>query len=610
MKALIFNSGYGRRMGQFTKNNHKSMAVLANGETIFERQLRILWECGVRDFIITTGSFSEQIETICQREVYKDFSFTFVENKDYSSTNYIYSMYLAKDYLEGDFLVLHGDLVFNKKLVKAVLTDPRKNLGLVNKMKALPDKDFKARLDKDIIKEVSVSIFDKNCYAFQALYKLEEETLRLWIHKVEEYISKGNDQVYAENALNEIMEEININAFYYDKDYADEIDTLDDLARVSKEIRQFDFDEQPVFIGDEHFAEIANFFEFYNIKKPMLVCGSSFEKLYINKHIKSLKYEYIIFNEFSPNPKYEEVERGVTLFKKENCDGILAVGGGSAIDTAKNIKLFSVLNTEKIYLNQSYKYSPIKMLAIPTTAGSGSEATRFSVLYYKEEKQSIAHDCIVPDGVLLFPQLLKTLPLYQKKCTMMDALCQCIEAIWSVNSNELCCGYAAKGAKLILKNYKSYIMGEDYANEQIMLGAYFSGKAINISQTTAAHAMSYKLSSIYDIPHGHAVALCLSVVWDYMYEAVKDSDNQIGLLHKFKTIAEIFNQNEVAGAIDYFNNMLRELELFIPFTCNNKMLECIVKSVNPTRLANNPIALNEETIRDLYSTLLGHKSGT
>ena len=150
MKAIIFDSGLGKRMGEFTKTHHKSMAALNDGYTILERQISILSENGIKEFIITTGPFSEQIKNVCNK--FKDLSFTFVQNDLYDKTNYIYSMYLATPYLNDDFLLLHGDLVFNKELVKKMLSDERPSLCLINEIKELPQKDFKGRIENGLLK--------------------------------------------------------------------------------------------------------------------------------------------------------------------------------------------------------------------------------------------------------------------------------------------------------------------------------------------------------------------------------------------------------------------------------------------------------------------------
>lgn len=241
MKALIFNSGLGSRLNDLTKEKPKCMIKLYNNETIFERQIRILSSCGIKDFIVTTGPFKEQLHNIANK--YKDINFTFVENEDYKNTNYIVSMYKSSKYLDDDILLLHGDLVFNESLITKILNSKNKSVCLYNEIKELPEKDFKGRFKDNRLIEVSINIFDKDCYAFQPLYKLSKEDIKLWINKVTEFVEKGITTVYAENALNEITDTLIIEGMSYKDDYIEEIDNKEDYARVSKEIQELDSKE-------------------------------------------------------------------------------------------------------------------------------------------------------------------------------------------------------------------------------------------------------------------------------------------------------------------------------------------------------------------------------
>lgn len=232
-------------MGEFTKNNHKSMARLKDGETVFHRQLRILSAEGVHDFIVTTGPFEEQLKS--EAADFPELNFTFVRNDIYDKTNYIYSMYLAREYMNDDLLFLHGDLVFNRRLAHDMIHGEMKNAATVNFKKALPEKDFKGRVRDGKVVEVSIKIFDEDCFAFQPFYKMEKATASAWIGKVVEFIHKGEDKCYAENALNEIFPALDIRAFSYEDYYIDEIDNLDDHARVTSEIIPFDEADKKLF---------------------------------------------------------------------------------------------------------------------------------------------------------------------------------------------------------------------------------------------------------------------------------------------------------------------------------------------------------------------------
>jgi len=238
MKAIIFNSGLGHRMAPYTKTHHKSMTQLKDGETIFHRQLRLLSDAGVKDFIVTTGPFAQQLQE--EAANFPELNVAFVPNEIYDKTNYIYSMYKARDHINDDMLFLHGDLVFSRSLVQAMLNSEEKNAAAVNFAKALPEKDFKGRVRDGKVIEVSIHIFDEDCYAFQPFYKLEKAVAEAWVEKVVEFIDQGQDKCYAENAFNQILPQLNVRAFSYENYYIDEIDNPDDYARVSQEIVPFD----------------------------------------------------------------------------------------------------------------------------------------------------------------------------------------------------------------------------------------------------------------------------------------------------------------------------------------------------------------------------------
>ena len=352
-------------------------------------------------------------------------------------------------------------------------------------------------------------------------------------------------------------------------------------------------------------------------KRLFLVTDSSYPFLNIKDAIEALDFEgKVKFAEFTPNPLYEQVCKGIELFQSSGCNTILAVGGGSAIDVAKCLKL-AVLAKEGnnaiipplVSKRLDIAGSKIPFIAIPTTAGTGSESTHNAVMYYEESKQTVTNDGVLPDYAILEPSVLKTLPLYQKKCTMMDALCQGIESWWSVNSTEESKGYSKKCVELVMANWRKYIFeNDDEAATQIMLAANYGGRAINIAQTTAAHAMSYKITSMYKLPHGHAVAVCLPEIWEYMtnhMDKCVDARGQMYLDKTFEDIATAMGINKPLFAIERFRQMKSDMGLDNPISNGNREgeLETLVRSVNSVRLKNNPVSLGDD-IRKLYSSLL------
>lgn len=350
--------------------------------------------------------------------------------------------------------------------------------------------------------------------------------------------------------------------------------------------------------------------------KVFLVCDSSFPFLNIKESIEGIIIPFIKFSDFTPNPLYDQVCKGIALLQASNCDAILAVGGGSAIDVAKCIKLAvlakegnSAIIPPLVNTRVACDGTKLPLIAIPTTAGTGSESTHNAVMYYEGAKQTVTNDGILPDYAILEPSVLKTLPLYQKKCTMMDALCQGIESWWSVNSTEESYEYSRKCIELIMANWRKYIFENDEdAAANIMLGANYGGRAINITATTAAHAMSYKITSLYGLPHGHAVAVCLPEIWEYMighFDRCIDKRGVDYLEHIFKEITSAMGCNSPIDAISQFEGMMNDMELPNPVSDNREAdLKVLSTSVNPVRLKNNPVVLDEQAIDQLYNIII------
>jgi len=365
--------------------------------------------------------------------------------------------------------------------------------------------------------------------------------------------------------------------------------------------------EQNILIASESYCEIDRYLEENSIKNILLVCDSSLKFLKIDGYFKSLKdrtgVEVAYFSDFQPNPLYESVVEGVKLFHDKKCEAIFAVGGGSAIDVAKCIKLYSNMDHTQNYLKQEIVPNDVKLLAIPTTAGTGSEATRYAVIYFEGVKQSVTDYSIIPSTVVMDASALSTLPAYQKKATMMDALCHAIESFWSMNSTDESKQYSKQAIELILGNMDAYQAGDDSKNEIMLKSANIAGKAINITQTTAGHAMCYKLTSLYGIAHGHAAALCVAKLWPYMVEHLDkciDSRGQEYLNGIFSEIASAMGCVTVQDAIVKFQGIVDSLGLGAPEMKDESDYEKLRTSVNPVRLKNNPVGLDEDAIDGIY----------
>ena len=344
----------------------------------------------------------------------------------------------------------------------------------------------------------------------------------------------------------------------------------------------------------KNYTEIEKVFEQNGVKKPFLCCGKSFQKTYLFNYLK--QFNITVFDNIRPNPRFDDMLTAAELFKKEGCDFMIAAGGGSPMDSAKMIRIL-INNDEKTALYGDIENNNIKALFIPTTAGTGSEATKTSVFYLGEVHKYSVHSLdFIPDYVLFDEKLLETLPLYQRKATSLDALCHSIESFWSKKATDESRQYAEKSIRLFFENKDGYINNTPEGNLGMLWASYYGGKAINITGTVAPHALCYNITMNCHTSHGHSVAILLSKIYEYMLE--KDYPSEL-----FAAFSKVMGGKEVKDGLDIFNSVLKEFELEYP-RVNENEIDGFVDEVNIAKLSTNPVPLSREDVKEIYRRTL------
>lgn len=337
--------------------------------------------------------------------------------------------------------------------------------------------------------------------------------------------------------------------------------------------------EQMILSADHNYQALKDYLSALNVKRAFLVRGHSGE--WFDRLLRHMGIETVHFSAFRPNPAYESAVEGTQLFQESGGQLIAAVGGGSAMDVAKCIRLWC-------------RQPDVPFLAVPTTAGTGSEATRFAVVYRHGRKQSINSELCIPNAVLFDPGTLKTLPEYHRKSSMLDAMCHAIESFWSVRSTPESREYARQALQLILEHRKPYLDNDDTGNAGMLRAANCAGKAINLSQTAAGHAMSYQMTNLYGIAHGHAAALCVSVLWPHLNQRQPEVCREL---------AAAMGCSSSFEAEERFCRLLANLHMDAP-QAKWEDIPLLAASVNQERLQNHPVQLTQSDIAGLYRDIL------
>lgn len=232
MKALILNSGRGERLLPLTKNKPKPLIKIRK-KTLLKHQLDNLIECSIMDTIITTGPFQNKIKKYLKNE-YPGLNVSYVKNSKYRTTNYIYSMWLTKGLINDDVILLHGDLLFERRLLEKLINEKHANCVLVNREIKPPEKDFKAVIENDRVIKIGVEFSGKNTFFSAPLYKFSKSDFLYWLDEIEKFVKKGDLKIYAESVFNKISDKIILHPLYFTEEFCMEIDTKEDLEMARR----------------------------------------------------------------------------------------------------------------------------------------------------------------------------------------------------------------------------------------------------------------------------------------------------------------------------------------------------------------------------------------
>ncbi|MGB0992849.1 MAG: phosphonoacetaldehyde reductase [Akkermansiaceae bacterium] len=319
---------------------------------------------------------------------------------------------------------------------------------------------------------------------------------------------------------------------------------------------------------------------------------------------------------FETNPKKQDLERLLCEIAEFPFSAIIGIGGGSAVDMAKLVKCFHGQPeriTEVLEYGSELMPSDTELFAIPTTAGSGSEATHFAVIYDEGVKYSVAHKALLPAKSWVLPSVLATVPLDVAAAAAMDAFCQGVESYWCINATTESKKIARRAIKLAWENMVSAVVKkEPEALAEMGKASHLAGMAINLTKTTAPHAISYALTTHLGLLHGHAVGLVLPSIFCYnegvTFDDVLDARGVGYVQETLFEIVEIIGAEDVSSASFAITQKMQEMKLSTRLSevgaVGQAEHELIIRDgFNPDRVNNNPRRLTEQALRNLLQAV-------
>ena len=366
----------------------------------------------------------------------------------------------------------------------------------------------------------------------------------------------------------------------------------------------------PIWFGLNRTAEIKLALKELSISRPLIVTdpqfseNENFKKMI--EHLSKDSIQFSIFTDIKGNPTGKNVSDGVLKFNADANDGVIAIGGGSALDAGKAIAFMSK-QKENLWFFEDVgdnwtkaiiKDMP-KVIAIPTTAGTGSETGRASLIVDEDTytKKIIFHPSILPDLVILDPELTISLPAHLTAATGMDALAHCLEAYCSEVYHPMAHGIAIEGVRIIKNNLVDAFKDPKnlFARSQMLVSSPMGSTAFQ-KGLGAIHSLSHPINAIHDLHHGLTNAIFMPYVIKFNQSVIEEK------MERLSKYIELKNQS-FDGFLEWILDLRKQLliphtlkELNVKFDFDKLSKMALVDPSTPT----NPIVLSQEDMKVLY----------
>jgi len=325
-----------------------------------------------------------------------------------------------------------------------------------------------------------------------------------------------------------------------------------------------------LFTGADSSLELCKAIGQLGVKKVLIVTDEILVSIgllkKIEKSLKSYGVEFVVYDGILPDPTYDQIENGLSILNNNQCDAVLAVGGGSPIDASKAI---AARATNKKSLKQmagmfKLRSAPLPLFVIPTTAGTGSEVTIVSVVSdpITHQKTPIIDPRLVPMMAALDGKLMLGLPPSVTAATGMDALTHAIESYISVNATPDTEAYGLAATRLIMENLETAVKdGKNFeARQNMSMASYYAGLAFTKASVGYVHAIAHNFGALYSTPHGLANSIVLPHVLDYSKDQITDRLAELAIAGGLKTGRE--SKQQLANKfIAKIRTMLKEFSI-------------------------------------------------
>lgn len=383
-------------------------------------------------------------------------------------------------------------------------------------------------------------------------------------------------------------------------------------------------DSRATITGQGAIERLPELIRMTGARRALLICGrTSFEASGATRILPELlrAVEVRRWDEHRPNPTAADITAGLVAAAQHQPDVIIGIGGGSTLDAAKLIAALTATDsgsdvarvTRRIEGQQVDSPRDVGLILAPTTSGSGAQVTHFATVYVGTDKHSVSGSALLPDRIILDPELAMSGSPYQRAVSGIDAFAQAVESIWAVGGDDLSRDHADTAIRTMLPALAAFAHAPDKSTAHAMaVGSQLAGEAINRSRTTVPHALSYALTQRVGLAHGHAVAHTLPAVLERHLAA--DTSSLLGVTgtehrRNMSRLLDALNVTAPDDAVTGVESLVRDLGLREPRLSEHatitQQVSDLARSIDPHRMHNNPVHFTQNDLRAILMAATG-----
>jgi alcohol dehydrogenase class IV len=553
------------------------LQALINGEFVFERQLRILREEGIRELTVCASDHVNELKAIAEMKGFSDLIIDWIDDSIYYRCSELFSPACGNSMLKEDTIIISGGLVFSGPFIRRFIDIiPTKSTAVKTGIDESSG-EFILKVADGCIAEISNEITEDEHYAPLPI-----------IHRY-----SGDDEIDIFGTKVEV----------YDDYFVEELCTLDNVKIINEVLYKSDIKAQKIYTDNYSFMKVQDILSDYHNSRPLIVCELN-NNHFLKTYYTNLLHDHVLLEVKDEISEYDDILSWSSVYRENNCDCIISFGNDNIINAAKLIKLFTSIESPDSYLNANTELTNIKHINIPIGINSFSGALPGTIFIKDGKSVEYSHLGLLADYIVFEKILFSELSTEDRIFITLNALCSAVDSLWIAHnpSDKL---YIGEAITSIINGIAFLAVPNSLVSTNLLGGIYSSVKASYIHGNTSAYSIGAKFAEYSGLPKGYGVALSSIFFWNHYGENLNQTSKDIGrkqVAATWKLIKSLFKVQTNRDFMELFLYLISEV-LGVEIAADIDLNDLVLGEFDRATINNTPISMCTEDISRILNEI-------